>query len=306
MPAVTVIMPVYNTAIYLPQAIESILNQTFSDFELLIIDDASTDQSVDIIRQYKDSRIHYIRNSENQGISETRNRGIDLARSEYIALMDSDDIAPSARLEKEVAFMNENRDIDVVGGHLLEIDHNGKDRNKKWTVSLNPDYIKAYLLLGNTVANGSAMFRKSFVDRYKIRFSKASRGAEDYRFWVDCSLHGRIANLDEVMLYWRTGHYSETSLVKANRSREREEALTRAYALHSSGFRLSDQDLSVLNEVFKEDGIINNMEELQLLYTVLRKISRQAKELQLCNSNEIVTMCRKRFGEKVGKAYFLW
>lgn len=303
---VTVVMPVYNTEKYLKQAIESILKQTYTDFELLIIDDASSDGSIDIINQCSDRRIRLIRNEVNKGISRTRNIGIELSNSKYIALMDSDDIAVPTRLEKEVQYLDTNKEIDVVGGHLRAIDMEGMDLNKQWSVYLNPKYIKAYLLLSNTVANGTTMFRKSFVDQYNIRFEENSIGAEDYRFWVDCSLHGNIANLDEVLLYWRTGHYSETMKVKSNKSRECEESNIHTYVFKKTGFCLSEEHISILNRIFKEDGIVQSREELEKLYFALKEIANQAIELKLANSKEVVTMCRKRFGEKVGKAFYLW
>lgn len=303
---VTVIMPVHNTQKYIEQAIDSILSQTYTNFELLIIDDASTDNSIDYITNYKDNRIKLVRNKVNLGISRTRNYGIELSNTEYIALMDSDDIATPTRLEKEVRFLDENSDIDVVGGHMRQIDEDGRDLNKQWSVCLNPKYVKAYLLLGNTVANGTTMFRKSFVEKSNIRFDENSIGAEDYRFWVDCSLQGNIANLDEVFLYWRTSHDSETNKVRLNKSRELDEVNIHNYALQKTGFLLTNNETVILNKVFKDEGIIENKEELIELYHALKSISKQANKLKLNNEKEVAAMCRKRFGEKVGKAFYLW
>lgn len=305
---VTVIMPVYNAQKYIKHAIDSILNQTYENFELLVIDDASTDSSLDIIKQCQDKRIRVVRNEKNMGIAATRNLGIQLCKTEYIALMDDDDIALTTRFEKEVSFLDKNPDVDVVGGHLRVIDQNGQDLNKQWTVNLNPKYIKAFFLLGNNVANGTAMFRKNFIDQYQIRYQDNYFGAEDYRFWVECSLHGKIANLDEVLLYWRTGHNNETGRVNQSRIKEREEVISsiHTYALNETGFRLTSEELSILNKVFKEEGVVENNEELEKLYATMKVIAAQAEQLNLDNAKEIKIMCRKRFGEKVGKAFYLW
>jgi glycosyltransferase involved in cell wall biosynthesis len=301
-------MPVYNGEKYIRQAIDSVMQQTYSNFELLLIDDASTDSSVEIIKGYTDPRIRLIRNENNLGISDSRNRGIDLCNTEYIALMDDDDIALPTRLEKEIEFLDKNQDIDVVGGHLRVIDHKGQDMNKQWSVYLNPNYIKAYFLLGNTVANGTALFRKKFVDEHNIRFRNNYYGAEDYRFWVECSLKGKIANIDEIFLYWRTGHNHETGRVNAYNQKEREEAIDKihTFALEQAGFQLDSEEIYILNKVFKEEGIVESKEVLEKLYKALKTIAKQAHELKLDNVDEIVTMCRKRYGEKVGKALFLW
>lgn len=306
--SVTVIMPVYNPGRYLSEAINSILNQTHTDFELLIIDDASTDHSKEVIEQFRDPRIRYVKNDMNLGIAGTRNRGIELSRTKYIAFMDHDDIALPTRLKKEVQYLEEHPEIDIVGGHIRTIDQEGRDLNHQWSVYLNPQYIKAYLLLNNTVAISTVLIRKDFIDRHQLHFRDNCYGAEDYRFWVECSQKGNIANLDEVFLYWRTGHNNETSRVMENRIKEREEVIRaiQKYAIEETGFCLDTGELSVLLKVYKEEGVIDNQQELEAVYQVLKKIAKQAKELQLDNADEIVTMCRKRFGEKVAKAFFLW
>jgi glycosyltransferase involved in cell wall biosynthesis len=305
---VTVFMPVYNGAKYLRQSIESVLNQTFQEFDFVIIDDASSDNSWDIIKSYKDSRIKVFKNEVNRGISYTRNRGLELCKTEYMALLDDDDIAMPFRLEHEIEYLDANPEVDVVGGHQRQIGVNGEDLNKQWSVYLNPKYIKAYLMTGNTVVNGSTMFRKKLIDEYNIRYLENCYGAEDYRFWVECSLKGTIVNLDEVLLLWRNGHSNETSRALSNNWKERKAFLdeVHTYALEKNGFSLNEQQLEIINKVFMEEGTLDSENELTRLYDALHCIAVQATENKLDNSAEIVTMCRKRFGEKVGKAFYLW
>lgn len=308
MSRVSVCIPVYNGGKYLNEAINSLLNQTYEDFEIILVDDSSTDNSIEIIQSYKDKRIHLYKNEKNQGIAYTRNRAIDLANSEYIALLDDDDIAVPYRLEHEVKFLDDNKDIDVVGGHLRRIDKNGNDLNSQWNVYLNPNYIKAYLMLGDTIANGTVMFRKKFVNDHNIRFKDNMYGAEDYMFWVECSLKGKITNLDEVLLLWRVGHGNETQNVFNNKLVERNKVIDdiHTYALYENGFRLNQNELTILNKVFREEGTIDNQQEMEQLFNTLKNIARQASNYKLDNEKEIITMCRKRFGEKVGKAFYLW
>ena len=308
MSRVTVIMPVYNGEKYLVEAINSILNQTYSEFTLLCIDDCSTDQSVAIIESIHDDRIRLVQNEKNGGIAYTRNRGLELADTEYIALLDDDDIAKPYRLEHEIKYLDEHPEVDVVGGHQRQIDGEGNDLNKQWSVCLNPAYIDAYLLLNNTVVNGSTMFRKNFIAKHNIRYKDHMCGAEDYMFWVECSLHGKIKNLDEVFLLWRVAGQNETFHMLNN---HREERLAALYQIRSSaftqwGFTLTEEELRFLNRTFYEEANVSSKEELEYLYHIMKKIAAQAKELELKNAKEVVTMCRKRFGEKVGKAFFLW
>ncbi len=117
-PRITVIMPVYNCELYIKEAIDSILNQTFTDFEFLIIDDASTDKTVSIIKEYKDFRIQLIEKEGNKGISDSLNYGLKVAKGEYIARMDGDDISLPERFVKQVTFLDSNPDVILCGSNF--------------------------------------------------------------------------------------------------------------------------------------------------------------------------------------------
>lgn len=308
MSRVTVIMPVYNGERFLKESIESILNQTYQDFTLLCIDDCSTDNSLSVIQKYNDPRIKIIQNKVNLGIGSTRNVGLEMADTEYIALLDDDDISPLYRLEHEIQYLDNHLDIQIVGGHLREIDEFGNDLNNQWSVYLNPDYIKTCLLLENTVANGTVMIRKSFIDEHNIRYKDNMCGVEDYMFWVECSLRGNIKNLDEVLLFWRITDQNETSRMLKKYKQERMKAFLkiRRYVFEQYGFEFLEDELLLLNKIFSDSGIAETREELDRLFCILKKIADQSKELKVSNSKEIITMCRKYFSKKVGKAFFLW
>src|SRR2546423_6687976 len=124
-PRVSVLMPVYDVAKYLREAIDSILGQTFTDFEFIIIDDASTDRSAEIINSYNDPRIRFIQNEKNVGLIATLNRGLDLAYGEYLARMDQDDVSLPERLAKQVAFMETASDVAASGTWARDIDDKG-------------------------------------------------------------------------------------------------------------------------------------------------------------------------------------
>lgn len=308
MPEISVAIPVYNCEGYIVETIRSLINQTYQDFEIILVDDASTDNSYRVIHEMTDPRIKLHRNEQNMGIAYTRNKAISLSNGEFIAFLDDDDIAMPYRFEHQITYLKSHPDVDLVGGHLRRIDVNGKDLNSQWNVYLNPDYIKAYLMLGNTIASGTVMIRKKFILINNLRFRDNQYGAEDYRFWVECSLLGKISNLDEVLQLWRVGHNAETTRVFKNKFEERKKIIDEIHklALEGNGIHLLERELEVVNKVFMEEGIVESEAELQELYQVLKKISAQAELLQLSNRREIKTMCRKRFGEKVGQAYYLW
>jgi len=195
MPQVTVLMPVYNAEKYLREAIESILNQTFTDFEFLIINDGSTDSSKEISLSYSDSRIRYVENEKNLGIIDTLNKGIDLAKGEYIARMDADDISLSERLQKQVAFMNKNQDIDICGSQIKII---GAEIYSNYAI--NNDDIRIMLLENNHLAHPTVIVRKHKIKQVKYSNYKA---AEDYKLWIEMAKYSKLANIDKPLLHYR-------------------------------------------------------------------------------------------------------
>ena len=144
---VTILMSVYNGSAYLSQAIDSIINQTFGDFEFVIYDDASTDDSYDIIRCYEDPRIVIRRNSENKGLTKNLSEGIFKSESAYIARMDADDIAHPDRLRRQVEYLDSHSDIDVLGTNVVFFDEKNKFIGRQ---PESHDEIAVYLFFGFT------------------------------------------------------------------------------------------------------------------------------------------------------------
>ncbi|MCH8519038.1 glycosyltransferase [Candidatus Gracilibacteria bacterium] len=181
MPKISVIMPVYNTALYLPEAIESILSQSFTDFEFLIIDDGSTDGSYEICKSYalQDIRIKLSHNEKNMGISYTRNKLIELANSEYIAPQDSDDISLPHRLELSYEYLQSHLKTAVVSGDNIIIDEQGNTIGKR-TYSND---IKNTILKKSPISQGSSMFRKEVFESLG-GYDPALNYAEDYDLWL--------------------------------------------------------------------------------------------------------------------------
>lgn len=199
-PKITVVMPVYNGEKYIREAIDSILNQTFSNFELLIIDDGSTDNSVKIIKTYKDKRINLIHNFKNMGLVFTRNRGLLESKTEYIALLDCDDIAHHARLEKQHSWLEKNTDFGLIGSWVELIDLNGKSTKITWKEALKPEEIPCFLLFKNCFTQSAIMIRKSALPKeYYRNFAPA----EDFDLWVRIAQKWKTWNLPEILTKYR-------------------------------------------------------------------------------------------------------
>lgn len=199
MPKVSVVMPVYNAERFLKEAMDSILGQTFSDFEFIIIDDASTDSSVDIIRSYNDSRIRFYQNEINKGVAATLNRGLDLANGEYIARMDSDDISLPERLYEQVQYMDIHKDIAVIGCGVRLFGAKSEIRLfSEESVQLNVD-----LLFNSCFAHPSVMMRASIFGKEGFHYDDNFSAMEDYELWVRTIERYRIATIPSILLKYR-------------------------------------------------------------------------------------------------------
>lgn len=206
-PQVTVLMPVYNSSLYIKEAIDSILNQTFRNFEFIIIDDSSTDNSVAIIKSYQDSRIHLIEKPANTGYTNSLNLGLKLAKGKYIARMDSDDISLPDRVSKQVAFMDHHPEVGVCGTWIETFGSTSGVRKYKTC----HEQIKIDLLFRSAFAHPSIMIRKAVLDQWNIDYKAESEPAEDYELWVRLSEHCKLANIPEVLLKYRVHDKQVTS-----------------------------------------------------------------------------------------------
>lgn len=300
---VSVIMPLYNAEKYVYKTIQCILNQTYKDYELILINDYSTDGTMDIVNRIQDSRIKIIHNECNRGIAFSRNVGLENAKGKYIALMDDDDLAPIDRLEKQVEFLDENRNIDAIGGRYCLIDESDCVYQMAPEALENPKYVKASLMFLDPLGNGSMMFRKKVVLDNNIRFQDDCLGMEDYLFWVEFSKHGVISNLKDVLLYWRCVKGNETTKMLEQKRMARADKFfeIQKYAMESCGIKLSNNNLMLFKQMFPEGKWTNkaSKSELRELYNVMKDIIRQAEQKQLDNVEEIRIICRKQFSKRV-------
>ena len=204
MTKVSVLMSVYNTQEeYLREAIDSILNQTYKDFEFVIVDDGSTNNAPEILKEYqnKDSRIKVVK-GEHKGLASGLNLGWSNCCGEYIARMDSDDISRPNRLEKQVEFMEKNPEIGILGAAIETF-----PKKKVWKYIEKVGYLD--LLFQCVVAHPVVMLRKSVFDKYNLRYNESLKVAEDTELWSRAIKHTEIANLQDVLLNYRL---SQTSL----------------------------------------------------------------------------------------------
>jgi glycosyltransferase involved in cell wall biosynthesis len=201
-PRVSVLMPVYNGALYLRQAVDSILTQTFTDFELIVLYDVSSDGSLDVLKSYRDNRLVIFENNEKCGLPAILNKGLEMARGAYIARMDSDDVSLPRRFERQVAFLDTHPDVGICGTWFRDISTDGFTIN---TVSRNVSDVleyPAYLFFNPYLGHPTVMMRGTLFRDHNLRYDPAVY-AEDYDLWSRALRYGQICNIPEVMLHYR-------------------------------------------------------------------------------------------------------
>lgn len=274
MPKISVLMPAYNSEKFIAEAIESILNQTFSDFELIIINDGSTDNTAKIIRQYakQDSRIKFIDNKKNSGLIAVLNQGLDLCSAEYIARMDSDDISRPERFAKQVAYLDAHPDVAVVGGWHKEFGTAAHMDIHKYP---HNSAILDFIILNNPMSHPTAMIRTSVLREHKIYYDKRYIHAEDYDFWYQISKHAPLHNLQEVLLDYRC---------------------------HGNNVSIASHDIQVQSSNAIKQKIINDLTNIPVVAETLDHMGRETiRRFYLMNFIPIIRI--KQYGIAKTKYY---
>ena len=211
-PRVSVVMGAYNGERFLRPAIESILNQTFRDFELIVIDDGSTDSTPQILREFKDDRIRVVCNERNLGIAETLNNGIAVARGEYVALQDHDDVSLPTRLGYQVAFLDKHAQVGMVGSSCSVIDEVGT-LVKHWPVEYDGVKLRWALLWRNPFFHTALMVRRRAIEEVGGYSSDPQyRFAEDYDLMSRVAFRHAVANIPQLLGCWRVHKTSASQL----------------------------------------------------------------------------------------------
>lgn len=270
MPEISVVMPAYNASRYIHEAIESILNQSFEDFEFIIIDDASEDNTSEIIKSYKDSRIVFLQNQKNLGVARTLNRGIDGAKGRYIVRMDADDISVPRRMERQLGFMEVHPEIGISGGWVQLF---GIGPPSKARVPTDPQEIYAYMLFETPMWHVTAIMRRELLEKYQLRYDPTFSRSEDYDLWRRAIQHFHIANIAEVLVRVREHGGSAT---RANWDEVTAQSETiQGRLLECSGFSPSSEDITFHHRVGRGYRM-SSRQEIDKADAWLRK---------LCNAN---------------------
>lgn len=262
---VSVIMPVYNGQEFLAEAMSSVLHQSFRDFELVVVDDCSTDSTPEIVRGFADGRVRYLRNSTNQGLTKSLNIAWSAARGEYLARMDADDVSLPERFLRQVEFLDSHPEVAVVG---CAAEFFGSFESVVRPLTSH-DAIRCQMLVNCPMVHPTVMLRRAEFDRLDLRYDPKCAKAQDYDLWSRAVHEVRFANLPEVLFRYRvhgnqvsvTGSVEQTAVADRVRSR--------LIGRLVSG--LSTEDLDVYCRMARL-GSLKSYEELNHLDRVLVRV----------------------------------
>ena len=281
-PKVTVLMSVYNGEKYLSEAVDSILAQTYRNFEFLIVDDGSSDGSSEILAVYAelDSRIRVVRNDENIGLTRSLNKGLSLASGEYIARMDADDVAYPTRLACQTEYLDNNPGITVVGSGIEIIDENSQVIGRRLPKD-DSVFLKNNLILKNSVfAHSSVVFRREVVVRAG-GYDENFRYAQDYDLWSRLAEKYELGTIEEAMMKWR----SISSNISASKRTEQLECILQISERNLvNAFPDIDINLQAYEHIFlsihghMEYYIDGDIDRLAPLWTALMPAGKDIKE----------------------------
>ena len=268
---ISVVMSNYNTPInYLKESIDSVLNQTYSNFEFIIIDDGSTDDSLEFIKSYDDPRIKLIVNEENIGLTKSLNEGFEVAQGEFITRMDSDDICYPERFEKQIEYIKGHPDTIVCGAWAKVIGKDNVLRIEPWCCGSIED-MESYrinLLFSNdpTIIHPSVVFNHRLLLKYHIKYDDRYKYSQDYRMWVECSRYANIHILNEYLIKYR----KHEKAISSYKYEEQEECVQRIAQEQLDYLHLlMDKDIMPLHNNFLRRFATYNSRTQKWLKTII-------------------------------------
>lgn len=269
---ISVVMPVYNAGRFLHQSIQSILDQTYPNFEFILVNDASTDDTADILRDYAqhDSRITIITNEVNLGVSQSVKRAMRIAKGAYIARMDADDISYPKRLEKQLKHLQKHKDLVAVGAQCITIDESGRRIGEK-TFPLTHREIYEYIFRFIPMQQPTMMIARHRLPKYFTFYNDSFRTAEEVELMFKLFTYGKLENLPDTLLKYRI-HKSNTSF-KSVKKTFYNTLLSRMQAVYEYGYRPSATGIAV---TAMQTAVVLSLPEpvIMFLYSALRHVKR--------------------------------
>ncbi len=289
-PELSIIMPVYNSVRFVAKAVESVLSQSFTDFELIIVNDASTDGSEEVLNSFNDDRIKLLINKQNMGIVYSRNRGLREARGRFVAPFDSDDIAVPEKFMKQIDFLKKSPGFGMVGSWVRMIDGEGKLMKEKWKLPAKPYLIPAIMLFRNYFVQSTIVARREAIPPggYKTGYDVV----EDYKMWIEIAKNYRIWNLPEYLVNYRVHKMSAINIDTIRLQYQNQ-------LIFNDLFRELKLDLDKQNFethlVIKKNDPIKNIETLKRIEEHLKLLMLQNRKVNVYNEKALTKVAINRW-----------
>lgn len=302
MDLISVVLPVYNGEKYLFDAIKSILTQSFKNFELIVINDGSTDESYQIAKGFEeaDSRVKII-SRENKGLVKSLNEGISCSVGKYIVRMDADDISFPNRLQTLYEYMEKNLDVSVCGSSVLVFGDNIKDY--AWRLKAGNEKIKSKLLFSTTLVHPSVIIRSAFIKENKLFYNEKYKNIEDYKMWVDVLDAGLIHNIGDVLLKYRYHDQSVTRIADLEKFGQRYELTKDIFTqlLTKLGLNNTEEENKIHYILGDNIRIINNDIDFNAVFSYGVKLILANKKVGFIESN----MLKQSIAKRIISAFYL-
>lgn len=270
-PLVSIVMPAYNAEKYIEQSIESIINQTYQNWELIIIDDGSTDNTFQCTQRYLNDKVHAFKFA-NKGQSAQLNAGIALAKGKYIAIAHADDINELNRLELQVNYLDSNPNISICGTFIKTF--NSKNEQKNINYPIESDNCYSALFYGNPLAHPTVMIRKALFIDHNLKYNEHLVAAEDYDLWIRLSKYAKIGNIPEVLVQYRL-HEAQTSEIKKIEE-EKIVNSSRLKLVKQLGENTSKKNVAIIYHFFYKSNRLSAYQQWKGLFQSQRQICRNS------------------------------
>lgn len=298
--SLSIIIPAFNAERYISQSIQSVLNQTYNNFELIIINDGSTDNTRVIIESFDDERIKYFENEKNQGIVYSRNKGLRIAKGDYIGMLDADDIAYPEKFETQINFLEKNGDFGMIGSWARFIDENGKHMPGGWKLKAKPEMIPSLMLFKNYFLQSAVLYRKECIT--KFTFKEGFDILEDYLIWLEIIKKFKVWNLQEYLLDYRI-HSGGITKTHQEEKVEKEKKVFRIQLLEM-GIDTTEQEIE-LHLLIRDDSKITKIKTLKLIEKWLIKINDHNLKTEIYNHKMLTRVIFNRWLKVCFKAKYL-
>jgi len=266
---ISVLLAVYNGELYIKEAIDSILSQTFSNFEFIIVNDGSTDSTVKIIKGYKDSRIVYIDNATNKGLIYSLNRGLSSCRGKYVARMDGDDIALPKRLQIQYDYMQLHPEVGICGGNVKTYFN---DNRKNFVIRFpeTDKQIRAFSFFQSPFNHPSVIIRKEILLQNNLQYREEFLHSEDYALWIELLRYTQGHNLSDILLHYRIHNESITAVTSKDKTHKTPVLIQQMY-LEQNNIIISLDDIVLLSLFVNRDRKFDINEENQKKIEIILK-----------------------------------